>query len=111
MAMLGGVLIMGGAILTLFFVPWLDTSRVRSNHFRPMMRRFFWILVTAMVVLGFCGARPADAVLGGMPIVWLSRLATTYYFAFFWLIMPIVGLIEIPDKLPNSIAESELRAT
>jgi quinol-cytochrome oxidoreductase complex cytochrome b subunit len=101
-----GVLVMGGAILTLFFVPWLDTSVIRSNRFRPLMRRFFWALVVAIIVLGYCAARPADAVVGGVPVVWIARLATLYYFAFFWLIMPIAGLVEVPDRLPASIAES-----
>jgi hypothetical protein len=57
-------------------------------------------------VLGYCAARPADAVVGGVPMVWIARLATLYYFAFFWLIMPIAGLVEVPDRLPASIAES-----
>ena len=38
----------------------------------------------------------------------MARLGTLYYFAFFWLIMPIVGLIETPKKLPASIAQSVL---
>ena len=70
------------------------------------MKRFFWTFVIACFVLGYCGARPADSVLGGVPVVWVARLATLYYFAFFWLIMPIVGLIEVPDQLPASIAQS-----
>jgi quinol-cytochrome oxidoreductase complex cytochrome b subunit len=101
-----GVVVMGGAILTLFFLPWLDTSVVRSNRFRPLMRRFFWGFVIATILLAYCGGKPADAAVGGVPVVWVARLATLYYFAFFWLIMPIVGLIEVPDKLPASIAES-----
>ena len=35
-------MVMGGAIVTLFFIPWLDTSRVRSCRFRPLMKQFFW---------------------------------------------------------------------
>ena len=101
-----GVVVMGGAILTLFFLPWLDTSVVRSNRFRPLMRRFFWGFVIATILLAYCGGKPADAAVGGVPVVWVTRLATLYCFAFFWLIMPIVGLIEVPDKLPASIAES-----
>jgi ubiquinol-cytochrome c reductase cytochrome b subunit len=103
---LSGVIVMAGAILTLFFVPWLDSSMTRSNRFRPLMKRFFWGLVIAAIVLGYCGAQRADAVMGGVPMVWVARLATLYYFAFFWLIMPIVGLIEVPDRLPASIAQS-----
>jgi Cytochrome b(C-terminal)/b6/petD len=105
---LSGVMIMGGAILTLFFVPWLDASVTRSNRFRPLMNRFFWAFAIACILLAYCGARPADASVGGVPVVWVARLATLYYFAFFWLIMPIVGLIEVPGKVPASIAQSVL---
>ena len=38
------------------------------------------------------------------PLVWVARIGTVYYFGFFWLIMPIVGLIETPKPLPASIA-------
>jgi ubiquinol-cytochrome c reductase cytochrome b/c1 subunit len=38
----------------------------------------------------------------------VARIASIYYYAFFWLIMPIVGLIETPKKLPASIAQSVL---
>jgi quinol-cytochrome oxidoreductase complex cytochrome b subunit len=106
-----GVAVMGGAIVTLFLVPWLNTSAIRSNRFRPLMRRFFWGLVVAVIVLGYCGARPADAVVGGVPVIWVVRLATLYYFAFFWMIMPIVGLVEVPDQLPTSIVDSVQAAT
>jgi ubiquinol-cytochrome c reductase cytochrome b subunit len=71
------------------------------------MKRFFWVLVAGTILLGYCGAQPADAMVGGVPIVWVARLATLYYFAFFWLIMPIVGLVEVPDELPASISQSE----
>ncbi len=103
-----GVMVMVGAIVTLFFVPWLDSSAIRSNRFRPLMKRCFWAFVMACVVLGYCGAQPADATMAGVPVVWVARLATLYYFAFFWLIMPVVGLIEVPIKLPASIAQSAL---
>jgi hypothetical protein len=89
-------------------VPWLDSSAIRSNRFRPLMKRCFWAFVMACVVLGYCGAQPADATMAGVPVVWVARLATLYYFAFFWLIMPVVGLIEVPIKLPASIAQSAL---
>ena len=108
---LAGVIVMGSAVLTLFFVPWLDTSPTRSNRFRPLMKPFFWALVVACLVLGYCGSQPADAAVSGLPLVWLSRLATFYYFAFFWLAMPIVGLVETPKKLPSSVAQSVIGAS
>jgi ubiquinol-cytochrome c reductase cytochrome b subunit len=103
-----GVIVMGGAIVTLFFIPWLDTSRVRSCRFRPLMKQFFWGLLVACVLLGYCGSQSVDAAKFGIPMVWVARLASIYYYAFFWLIMPIIGLIETPKKLPASIAQSVL---
>jgi ubiquinol-cytochrome c reductase cytochrome b subunit len=41
----------------------------------------------------------------------VARAATLYYFVFFWILMPIIGLIETPKKLPASIAQSVLGDT
>ncbi|HEV2651913.1 MAG TPA: cytochrome b N-terminal domain-containing protein, partial [Rhizomicrobium sp.] len=106
-----GVIVLGGAIVTLAFIPWLDTSKVRSNRFRPLMKVFFWLFVADCLLLGYCGGQPVDKVLAGIPLVWIARLATAYYFGFFYLIMPIIGLIEVPKPLPDSIAKSVLGAS
>ncbi len=100
---LGGVLLMFAAVAILAFVSWLDTSRVRSTKYRPTYRWFFWLFVFTCIALGYLGAKPAE----GQYIVW-ARVFTAYYFIHFLLVMPIVGLIETPKKLPRSIAESVL---
>ena len=100
---LGGVLAMFGAIAVLFFVPWLDTSRVRSTKYRPIYRWFFWLFVISCLALGYLGANPAD----GIYVFW-ARVFTFYYFAHFLIVMPIVGLIETPKQLPRSITEDVL---
>ena len=56
-----GVLVLGGAIVTLVFIPWLDTSRVRSCRFRPLMKQFFWVFAVDCVMLGYCGSQSVDA--------------------------------------------------
>ena len=67
-----GVLAMFGAILVWFFLPWLDKSPVRSGHYRPLFRKFFWFgLIPAMAVLFYCGGAPAEE-----PYVMLSQIAT-----------------------------------
>jgi ubiquinol-cytochrome c reductase cytochrome b subunit len=106
-----GVLVLVGSLVTLVFIPWLDTSRVRSCRFRPLMKQFFWAFAVDAVLLGYCGAQSVDAVAFGIPLVWVARLGTLYYFGYFWVIMPIVGLIETPKKLPASIAQSVLGET
>ena len=115
-----GVLTMGGAIACLFVLPWLDTSKVRSMRYRPAMRLWYFIFVVVCVILGFCGAHaPDDEVirgLGGLQLgdasinsfVWLSRIATLYYFAYFLLITPLMGLTETPLPVPESISEPVL---
>jgi ubiquinol-cytochrome c reductase cytochrome b subunit len=103
-----GVLVMVGAIVTLALIPWLDTSRVRSCRFRPMMKLFFWVFAVVCLILGYCGSQSVTATVAGVSLVWVARISTIYYYAFFWLIMPIVGLIETPRKLPASIAQSVL---
>jgi ubiquinol-cytochrome c reductase cytochrome b/c1 subunit len=98
-----GVVAMFGAILVLFFVPWLDTSKIRSTRYRPMYKVFFWLLVISCLALGYLGAKPPE----GMYVI-LARVFTLYYFAFFLVIMPIVGIIETPSVMPTSITESVL---
>lgn len=100
---LGGVLAMFGAIAVLFFVPWLDTSKVRSAVYRPWYKLFFWLFVVDSILLGWLGSRPAEP-----PYVVMAQLATLYYFGFFLVIMPVLGLIETPRRLPNSITEAVL---
>src|SRR5687768_16422777 len=102
-AKLWGVLAMFASILLLFLLPWLDPSPVRSGSYRPRFRQFFWILVLDIVVLGYCGGRPAEE-----PFVMISQVATIYYFAHFLIILPILSRVERTLPLPNSISESVL---
>ena len=105
-----GVLVLFGSMLTLVFIPWLDTSKVRSARFRPIFKWLFWILVLDGIALGYCGSQSVEANLPGteFPLVWVARLGTIYYYVFFWLLMPLVGLFERPLRLPDSIAKSVL---
>jgi ubiquinol-cytochrome c reductase cytochrome b subunit len=54
-----GVLAMFSAILVWFFLPWLDTSPVRSGLYRPLFRKFFYVLLVDVLILGYCGGAPA----------------------------------------------------
>jgi ubiquinol-cytochrome c reductase cytochrome b/c1 subunit len=100
---LGGVIAMFSAVAILAFVPWLDTSRVRSSKYRPIYRWFFVLFCFTCLALGYLGSRPAE----GAYVIW-SQVFTFLYFAHFLLVLPIVGLIETPKKLPRSISESVL---
>jgi ubiquinol-cytochrome c reductase cytochrome b subunit len=117
---LTGVLTMFGAIACIFALPWLDTSRVRSLRYRPTAKIYFWLFILAALILGFCGAKlPDDQVIPGLTTfkvmesdlnsyVWLSRLATLYYFAYFLVITPVLGLVEKTLPVPETIASPAL---
>ncbi|MGI6244465.1 MAG: cytochrome b [Pseudochelatococcus sp.] len=100
---LGGVIAMFGSIAVLAFLPWLDTSKVRSAVYRPIYRQLFWVFALVAIGLGYLGAMPAE---GGYVIA--SRILTAYYFAHFLIILPLLGLLEKTKPLPNSIAEAVL---
>ena len=102
---LGGVALMFGAILILFLLPWLDTSKVRSARYRPLFRQFYALLVLDCLLLGYLGAQPAE----GIYIV-LARIGTVYYFAHFLVVLPVLGIVEKPKAVPESISESVLGA-
>jgi len=99
---LGGVILMFAAVAILAFVPWFDTSRVRSTRYRPIYKWFFWAFVFSCLALGYLGAKPAE----GSYVMW-ARIFTAYYFLFFPL-MWIIGIIETPSEMPRSITESVL---
>ena len=103
---LGGVLSMFGAILILFALPWLDTSPVRSSNYRPVYKWFFWVFGINALILGYCGSKPPEGI---FPI--LSLICTAYYFVHFLIVLPLVGRLEKPRKLPESIAASVLSTT
>ena len=100
---LGGVVVMFAAVFILMFLPWLDTSKVRSAVFRPLYKVFFWILVIDVIVLGYIGAKPPE----GTYLI-IGRIATIYYFVHFILIMPLLGFKEKTNPLPISISDPVL---
>jgi len=92
------VIAMFGAVLVLFFLPWLDTSKVRSATYRPIYFWAFWILLADVVLLTYTGAMPAEG-------IWptLALLSTVYYFFHFLVLLPLLGRFEKPKPVPESI--------
>ncbi len=98
-----GVLLMFGSIVVLFFLPWLDTMKVRSARYRPFYKMFFFIFVLDCLLLGYLGAQVPEGV-----YLLLSRVSTFYYFAFFILIMPALSRLERPNPMPIGISNPAL---
>ena len=99
-----GVIAMFGSIAVLFVLPWLDTSRVRSAHYRPIYKWVFWLLLIDAVILTWVGGQPVTP-----RVVLVGQLATLYYFVHFLVLMPLLGRIERPLPLPDSIGTPVLR--
>lgn len=100
-----GVLAIFGSIFILF-LPWLDTSPVRSARFRPLFRVFFWIFVVDCVLLTFAGGRPPEG-------TWLAvgRFGTAYYFLNFLVILPAIGWLERPTRCPTASMSASFRCS
>ncbi len=74
-----GVVAMGGAIVVLFFLPWLDRSPVKSIRYRGMVYKVaLGIFVVSFIALGYLGTQPATPVLTNF-----ARLFSLLYFGFF----------------------------
>ena len=95
-----GVVVMGAAIVVMFFLPWLDRSPVKSVRYRgPLFKIALGIFVVSFVVLGYLGVQPATPTLTLM-----AQIFTTIYFLFFFL-MPWYTKIDktkpVPERIPS----------
>ncbi|WP_334136071.1 cytochrome b [Tepidimonas sp.] len=78
-----GVVVMGGAVVILFFLPWLDNSPVKSIRYRPSWNKWLYgLFVINFLILGYLGVLPPSPI--GERI---SQVGTLFYFGFF-LLMP-----------------------
>ncbi len=78
-----GVVVMGGAVIILFFLPWLDHSPVRSIRYRPSWHKYMYgVFVINFLILGYLGVQPPSAI--GERV---SQVGSLFYFGFF-LLMP-----------------------
>ena len=48
------------AIMILFFLPWLDTSKVRSATFRPIYKKIYWLLIVDLIILTWVGGNAPE---------------------------------------------------
>src|SRR5690606_26215029 len=79
-----GVVAMGGAVVILFFLPWLDHSPVKSIRYRPGWHKALYaIFIVTFLILGYLGTQPPSPVFNLM-----SQIGTLIYLGFF-LLMPV----------------------
>ena len=78
-----GVLVMGGAVMIFFGLPWLDRGAVKSIRYRGLLyKSFLAAFVVSFLVLGYLGVMPSTP-----ERTILARVLTVVYFGFF-ILMP-----------------------
>ena len=93
-----GVVVMGGAVVIMFFLPWLDFSPVKSIRYRPDWHKWVYaVFVIDFFVLGYLGVQPPSP-LGER----VSQVGTLFYFGFF-LLMPIWSKMGTPKPVPDRV--------
>ncbi|OZI41761.1 cytochrome b [Bordetella genomosp. 4] len=93
-----GVVAMGGAVVILFFLPWLDHSPVKSIRYRPTWHKWFYgIFIVNFLVLGFLGTQPPNDVYNLM-----SQIGTLIYLGFFFL-MPVWSRLGTFKPVPDRV--------
>jgi ubiquinol-cytochrome c reductase cytochrome b subunit len=84
-----GVIAMFGSLLILLILPLTDLSRIRGSQFRPAMKLAHWFFIVNFVILMWIGSQHPES-----PFVEVGQFATTFYFAWFLIIVPIIGIAE-----------------
>ena len=93
-----GVLVMGAAIVVLFFLPWLDRSPVKSIRYRgPAYKVALTIFSVSFIILGVCGLKPPSGI---YPL--LAKICTSLYFAFF-VFMPWYSALDKVKPVPERV--------
>jgi len=77
------------SLLILLAMPIVDTSRVRGSQFRPLMRWAFWLFVADFFVLMYIGSQHVEE-----PFITVGALATAFYFSWFLIVVPVIGIVE-----------------
>lgn len=95
-----GVVAMFGSLLILLLLPLVDLSRVRGNQFRPIMKVAFWFFVVNFFMLMWIGQEHAES-----PYLEIGQISTAFYFIWFLLLVPFIGLTE--NSLIDTATDSE----
>jgi len=89
-----GVVAMLSAILALLAMPFTDLSRSRGIQFRPLSKIAFYVFIANFLILMQLGAKHVES-----PYIEFGQISTVLYFAHFFIIVPVVSLLE------NSLTE------
>ena len=80
---------MGASLLIYLILPFVHTSRIKSSTFRPLAALAFWAFIGNFICLIILGGRPVEE-----PFVSLSIYSLIFYFTYFLILVPVIGIIE-----------------
>lgn len=93
-----GVVAMIASILILLIIPLVDLSRLRGLQFRPLGKLAFWLFLGNFLFLMFIGSVHVEE-----PYITLGQYATIFYFSYFLILVPLLGVLE------NTLADLGLK--
>jgi ubiquinol-cytochrome c reductase cytochrome b subunit len=84
-----GVLALFASILVLLILPFTNSTNLRSSLLRPLHQKFYWLLIADFILLGYIGQQSPES-----PFIEVGQIASVYYFAYFLIILPFIGILE-----------------
>ena len=93
-----GVVAMGGGVVVLFFLPWLDNCAVKSIRYRPDWHKYLYaVFVVDFLILGYLGTQPVSPIYSRV-----AQVGTLFYFAFF-ILMPWWSQLGKTKPVPDRV--------
>lgn len=86
---LGGVAAIALVFVSLFALPFINSSETRSSAFRPIYKKLFWLLVADCIILVWIGQQAVED-----PYILIGQIASVYFFLFFLVFVPFLGKFE-----------------
>jgi ubiquinol-cytochrome c reductase cytochrome b subunit len=93
-----GEVAMGGGVVVLFFLPWLDNCAVKSIRYRPDWHKYLYaVFVVDFLILGYLGTQPVSPIYSRV-----AQVGTLFYFAFF-ILMPWWSQLGKTKPVPDRV--------
>jgi ubiquinol-cytochrome c reductase cytochrome b subunit len=86
---LAGVAAIALVFVSLLALPFLNTSPIRSSNFRPIHKKFFWLIVADTILLSWIGQQPVED-----PYILVGQCASVFFFIYFLMVVPFLGGFE-----------------
>jgi quinol-cytochrome oxidoreductase complex cytochrome b subunit len=68
----------------------MPKSHVRSFFLRPISRKFFWVFISIIFILGWIGQNIVES-----PFIEIGQIATIFYFFYLLILVPGLAWLEL----------------